>query len=242
MTTLALSSRDTPAALTTAWWMATWMALGGVLAWDASSLDLTVMAWLGNAKGFPLRSNWWLETVMHDSARRLATVMYLVLWAMVWRPVGFFRQFQRVERLEMAVGVTAALLAVTLIKRYSLTSCPWELQAFGGAASYVSHWQWALTDGGGGMCFPGGHASSAFAFLALVLPGLAALPGSRPYKIATRLLVAVLVGGLVLGAVQTLRGAHFPSHTLWTAWVCWVTAGAVRALLRRWHLWRAGAR
>ena len=25
----------------------------------------------------------------------------------------------------------------------------------------------------------------------------------------------------VLGAAQTLRGAHYPSHTLYTAWICW---------------------
>lgn len=235
MTTLTASARPARATLTTAWWMATGLALGGVLAWDASRLDLTVMAWLGNAEGFTLRSNWWLETVLHDGARRLATGLYLVLWAMVWRPVGFLRQFQRFERLEMALGVTAALLVVTLIKRYSLTSCPWELQTFGGAARYVSHWQWALADGGGGMCFPGGHASSAFAFVALALPGLAARPGSQRYQTATRLLAAVLLAGLVLGGAQTLRGAHFPSHTLWTAWVCWVTANAVRAMFGRWQ-------
>jgi membrane-associated PAP2 superfamily phosphatase len=33
----------------------------------------------------------------------------------------------------------------------------------------------------------------------------------------------------VLGVTQLLRGAHFPSHSLWTAWVCWTLS----ALL--WH-------
>ena len=242
MTTLALYPSTAPADLTRAWWVATGLALASVMAWDASSLDLTVMAWLGTAHGFPMRHNWWLETVLHDTARRAATVLYIGLWAMLWRPVGFFKHFQRHERLEMALGVTVALIAVTLIKRYSLTSCPWELQTFGGAASYVSHWQWGLTDGGGGMCFPGGHASSALAFLALALPGLAALPGSKPYQTAKRLLAVVLLAGAALGAVQTLRGAHYPSHTLWTGWVCWVAASAMRAGLGQWRGWRAGAR
>ena len=238
MTPIALRPSQ---ALSRAWWMSTWLTLTGVMAWDASGLDMTVMAWLGSAHGFDLRYNWWLETVLHDSARRAATVLYVALWVMVWRPLGLFRQFQRVERLEMALGVTAALVAVTLIKRYSLTSCPWELQAFGGAASYVSHWQWALTDGGGGMCFPGGHASSAFSFLALALPGLAALPGSTQHQTAHRLLKVVLVMGVVLGGAQTLRGAHFPSHTLWTAWVCWVAAGVIRAAFGRWRSQQLGA-
>jgi len=242
MTSLAIHPSHAPATLSRAWWIATGLALAGVMAWDASGLDLTVMGWLGNAQGFPLRNNWWLETVLHESARRAATVLYLILWAMVWRPLGVFKHFERHERLEMALGVTVALVTVSVLKHHSLTSCPWELQAFGGAASYVSHWQWVVTDGGGGRCFPGGHASSAFAYWALALPGLAALPGSKPYQTATRLLALVLLAGVVLGTVQTLRGAHYPSHTLWTAWVCWVAAGVMRAGLAQWRGWRAQAR
>lgn len=34
-------------------------------------------------------------------------------------------------------------------------------------------------------------------------------------------MLLVLVVGLVLGLVQTLRGAHYPSHTLWTIGICW---------------------
>jgi membrane-associated PAP2 superfamily phosphatase len=34
------------------------------------------------------------------------------------------------------------------------------------------------------------------------------------------LLIAVLAG-LILGLSQQMRGAHFMSHTLWTAWLCW---------------------
>lgn len=242
MTTLPLCPNSACTTLPRAWWAATGLALAGVLVWDGSGLDLTVMGWLGTAHGFALRHNWWLETVLHESARRAAMVLYLVLWAMVWRPLGLFKHFQRPERLDMAWGTTAALLAISALKHHSLTSCPWELQTFGGAARYVSHWQWGVSDGGGGRCFPGGHASSALAYLALVLPGLGALPGSTPHLIAKRLLVLVLLAGAVLGTAQTLRGAHYPSHTLWTAWVCWVVASLVRVGLAQWRAWRAGLR
>ena len=34
--------------------------------------------------------------------------------------------------------------------------------------------------------------------------------------------------GVVYGVGQMLRGAHYPSHTMWTAWICWaVTVGSV---------------
>ena len=37
---------------------------------------------------------------------------------------------------------------------------------------------------------------------------------------------------LALGLTQTLRGAHFPSHTLWTALVCWGVALANHQVFR----------
>ena len=35
---------------------------------------------------------------------------------------------------------------------------------------------------------------------------------------------AALATGLLFGLAQQLRGAHFMSHTLWSAWVCWMMA------------------
>lgn len=35
------------------------------------------------------------------------------------------------------------------------------------------------------------------------------------------MLIGVLAVGVVLGGVQTVRGAHYPSHTLWTGLMCW---------------------
>lgn len=44
-------------------------------------------------------------------------------------------------------------------------------------------------------------------------------------RIGHQWLRGALWGGLALGVTQTLRGAHFSSHTLWTALVCWGVAG-----------------
>lgn len=213
-----------------AWGVATLLMLGGLVAWDASGLDLRVMAGLGNAAGFPLREQWWLKTVLHNATRQLALVAFVGLWLMVWHPVGGFRRIPRIEQLEIAVGVTAALIVISSLKRFSLTSCPWDLRSFGGVATYVSHWQWGVPDGGPGGCFPGGHASSAFAFMALALPGLSRGPGTAQLRKALGMLAGVALLGLVLGAAQTLRGAHYPSHTLWTGWICWVVVSLNHAL------------
>jgi membrane-associated PAP2 superfamily phosphatase len=45
----------------------------------------------------------------------------------------------------------------------------------------------------------------------------------------TLLLVAACIG-FILGISQQMRGAHFMSHTLWTAWLCW-TVGWLSHLL-----------
>ncbi len=197
--------------------------LMGLLMWDASGLDLTVMQGFANEQGFALRDNWWLTEVLHTGGRQLAGVVFLALMTMIGWPVGWFRALTRWQRIEIVLGIALSLLAISTLKHFSLTSCPWDLQAFGGKASYVSHWTWGTRDGGAGHCFPAGHASSALAFIALALPWFFS-GNARLHRRGQWLLLLVLFSGLVLGLAQTLRGAHYPSHSLWTAWICWIVA------------------
>lgn len=200
--------------------LATWVTLLCLLASDFSGADMGIMQILADSNGFKLRDNWWLETILHTRAKQLAIVFYLVLVVMVWWPSKVLRQRSRWQRSEIVVGITLALITISTLKSLSLTSCPWELQAFGGQATHVSHWLYLTADGGSGRCFPGGHVSSAFAFLALALPWLASDSASQR-QTGLRILLIVLGTGLLLGITQTLRGAHFPSHTLWTGFICW---------------------
>lgn len=214
--------------------------------WDMGSGDLTVMRWIGTPQGFPLRSDWLLQAVLHDTLRQACTVLWgllgaWALWPTAWTPrrsPAF--ALPRSERLWVLALVSASLLAVSLIKLRSQTSCPWDLDMFGGQARHVSHWHWAQADGGPGRCFPGGHASSGMGFLALCLPWLLPPPGAvRPARPGWRWLAAALATGVVAGAVQTLRGAHYPSHTMWTLVIC----GAVSLLgwlVARQHIAGAG--
>jgi membrane-associated PAP2 superfamily phosphatase len=224
-----------PQAFASLWLWGTLLVL--TLAWDASGADLSAMTWLGGPDGFAWREHWWLSNVMHSGAKQLAVLLYLGVLAMSLWPLGIWRQLQRRQRWEIAAGITLSLVVVTAIKRISLTSCPWELQAFGGVASYVSHWSWGVSDGGSGSCFPGGHASSAFAFIALSLPWLMSL--DKDQQRLGRLMTGVMVlSGLVLGLSQTLRGAHYPSHTAWTALFCAATAWANHGLFAWWRIKR----
>lgn len=202
--------------------MRAWLALAlCTLAWDASGLDLPVMRLIGTPEGFPWQHHPLLERVLHDGLRQLAWVAFgvLVVWAVGKDPASGTAPSQR-ERLVVLGLVTLAVLTINAIKWSSRTSCPWEWTVFGGSVPYVPHWNLFTVDGGAGRCFPGGHASSALAFVPLCLPWLWSPAGIRRASIGIGWLAGVLLAGVVAGGAQTLRGAHPPSHTLWTALIC----------------------
>lgn len=198
------------------------LALLLLLLWDASGLDLTLARAFGSAQGFALRDNVFLQRVLHDGMKGLALLLALALCLGVVWPIGPWRSLPFARRLQVVVSALLAWACVALLKTASHSSCPWDLQEFGGVARYLSHWRgWRQTDGGGGHCFPAGHATTGFAFVG----GCFALRPQWPRQARTWLYGAMGTG-LVLGVAQQLRGAHFMSHTLWTAWICWMVAWA----------------
>lgn len=201
----------------------TFALLAVALAWDASGLDLPFAHLAGSAGGFPWKEHWLLFDVLHEGGRHFAWLLVLGLCLAVWWPLGPLARITMARRLQLAVTTLAAALGVALLKKISLTSCPWELAEFGGVARYASHWSRTL-DGGAGQCFPAGHASSGFAFVG----GYFAFR-DVDLRLARQWFGGAMVAGLVLGLAQQWRGAHFMSHTLWTAVVCWVVAFGIDA-------------
>ncbi len=197
-----------------------------LLLWDLSGLDLAAARLFGASQGFAAREMRWLALVGHDGARWLGWALVLAMLVNAIRP--WTTRLTSRQRWGWLALTLAAAAMPALIKQTSLTSCPWDLAEFGGAARYVSHWQFGVRDGGAGHCFPSGHASTAFALLS----GWFVLRDTYP-RAARRLLAAVLVAGLLLGAVQLARGAHYPSHTLWTGWLCWVLNALAAPWLNR---------
>jgi len=195
------------------------------LVWDSTTWDMQLATIWGEPGGFALREHWWMAKIMHAGARNVGWLFFVAILMGIWRPWGALRALATADRVSLFLSVLSALLSVTLIKGFSQTSCPWDLQAFGGAAPYVSHWNLWLSDGGGGHCFPAGHASTGFAFMAAYF-GLRQnnAPGAMKW------LVLAIGVGFVLGIAQQMRGAHFMSHTFWTAWLCW-TVGWISHVL-----------
>jgi membrane-associated PAP2 superfamily phosphatase len=192
-----------------------------LLCWEASGLDLVIAGWYGNAQGFALREAWITRDLLHDGGRQLAGAALAVCVAAAW----WGGRDGRARRFAWVGVVLACLVTVPALKRLSGTSCPWDLAEFGGSVAYVPHWLLTVLDGGPGHCFPSGHAVAAFAFLPLYFQWR----GPKPRQ-ARLILVTVLAAGAVFGWAQLARGAHFPSHTLWSAWICW----AIGAAAARW--------
>lgn len=187
-----------------------------LVAWDASGLDLVAARAFGTPGGFPWRSHWLTSGLLHEGGRAVGWLVLASLVVNVFKPL--WSGPSKAERVAWMLVTLLCLLIVPALKQVSQTSCPWDLAEFGGAAQHVSHWRFGVPDGGAGHCFPSGHAVSAFAFLG----GWFVLRRHRP-AFARAWLVAVLAAGTAYGLAQLVRGAHYPSHTAWSAWWCWLT-------------------
>ena len=71
-------------------------------------------------------------------------------------------------------------------------------------------------------CFPGGHSSAGYAWVALYFFAWVVRPQLRG-----RLLATALLAGAIFGAGQQLRGAHFLSHDLWSLGISWLVAATL---------------
>jgi membrane-associated PAP2 superfamily phosphatase len=214
----------TPARRDAAWALAALMLLAG---WEASSADLAVAGLLAGPQGFGWR-DLPLLTGLHEAGRWLAWVLLALLAADTLRP----RVPGGPDRAARAFGLAVVLstaVAVPGLKRLSRTSCPWDLASYGGSVPYVPHWLPTLADGGPGHCFPSGHAVAVLAFIGVYFVWRGHRPG-----LARAIATAVGVLGAVYGTVQVLRGAHFVSHVLWSAWLCWAIAATAEAARQGW--------
>lgn len=173
-----------------------------------------------------LQHHWFVETVLHQGARSVNQLIVagLLLYFLVRRygqrlglPVWLPAQQQAHGRL--LLSLLLSLAGVALLKQLLPMQCPWDLQAFGGRQTFTPLFSLWPADQAKIACFPAGHASVGFAWLALyffckqLYPALA-----RP-----ALCFAVMLG-LVLGQAQQLRGAHFFSHDIASAAWCWSMA------------------
>lgn len=170
-------------------------------------------------RAFPWREAWLTAIFGHQVLKALltalATCFVLVAVVDVVRPQGMLdRPFARLRLRVVAWSAVLVPLATSLLKQSSNAHCPWDLARYGGSQPYVRLFE-ALPEGAlPGHCLPAGHASSALWLASLAVLWL---PGSS--RKAWRTGCLALAPGLALGWMQQMRGAHFLTHTLWSAWI-----------------------
>lgn len=169
------------------------------------------------------------EQILHAAGRSIsASVWTLVVVA--WFAARARPQWRAWRRplacLALSVLLSTALVA--WIKSWSGIDCPWDLIRYGGERAYVDLFSARPAGMPHGGCFPAGHASGGYAWMASYFFFVAMRPAWRWYGLGVGLAL-----GFVFGVSQQMRGAHFLSHDLWTAALCWLTALAVHASARQ---------
>lgn len=197
-----------------------------LLALETTTIDSAISGWFFDpvAGVFPLHYNSALEVFGHQWPKQLVIVVASCVIAMYL--LSFVLPELKPQRrllLFLSLALTLAPLAVVLLKAASVRHCPWSLQEYGGFAQHLSLFDAAPRGLPPGHCFPSGHASAGFCLLAFYFAGLAL--GNR--RLALVGLWGGLAAGMLLGMTRVVQGAHFFSHNLWSALVCWLVIFAL---------------
>lgn len=166
------------------------------------------------------KQHWFLEDIMHVAGKNLAVAIAVVI-LLAWL-ASFVLSFLRPYRRQLLFLLLASLSGpaiVSILKTVTHISTPWGLEIFGGSKPYIRIFD-ALPEGMPlGRAFPGGHSSGGFAFFSFYFLALYCYPHYRWQALS----VPLLIGGS-FALTQWLRGAHFPSHDLFSLAICWCAA------------------
>lgn len=189
---------------------------------ESTSIDVWLASHFYDAAAgqWPHKNSWWASQLIHEYGRRLIVIFFLA--ALTVLLLSYWRSAMARYRRPAAYMALVLLLAPGLIsagKHLSNVDCPWDLDLYGGDRPHVRLLQDRPDDLPAAQCFPGGHSSGGFALLGLYFLFL----GRNRLLARLGLAVGLGVGGLFAFA-QEARGAHFLSHDLWSAFICWFVA------------------
>lgn len=165
-----------------------------------------------------LQDAWLTRAVLHRAGKWLSTAAALVALLLCFHHWRHGRD--RVLRWALLYVVLAIALGtgtVSLLKSLVPMDCPWDLLRYGGHAPYIGLFSTRPAGMAAPACFPAGHASAGYAWLCLYFFALLWRPAWRWPALSIG-----LGSGLVFGIGQQLRGAHFLSHDIATALICWL--------------------
>ena len=211
--------------MTTLWqrWLLTFLVVLVALATgDLLSLKFFIANKLYQLEGFQwsLKHHFITEAVLHDGVRTLnliAVASLLIITLLQFIPGK--RGSQKRSYVLLLLSVLLSFGLVNYLKATLGMDCPWDLRQYGGTKPYFSLWSLNDSHVSSGRCFPSGHSSIGFAWIALYF----FWRRHRPTLAKTTVALS-LIAGTTLGFVQQLRGAHFFVDDIATAFICWTVA------------------
>lgn len=205
-----------------------WLPLLATLALSAWLMagdgDRWLADWLYRAEGgqWLLKQHWFTAGLVHRGGKyaSLAAALGLLLFGLLTQRSPRWRHWSR-PALYLVLAVAVSTTTVALLKAVTAMDCPWDLLDYGGRRAFVGLFQSRHGVAASG-CFPAGHASAGYAWVALYFAARATGPRWRLHGLAIG-----LAAGLLFGVSQQLRGAHFLSHDLWALAICWTVSLAL---------------
>ena len=218
---------------------------GALLALIASALAIAAIAqwtdidlWLADLyydpvrRVFPWDNTWFARDFMHGYLKQVIVWFgFLTIAAMLIDLVYPLFRKSPLRRLQWRFVALASILEPLLVRNLKASSnlhCPVGIDLYGGRAPLLRLFDAVPPEWHAGHCFPAGHASSAMWLSALAAFWLPHAPAR-----ARAVFAFGLLAGFTLGWVQQMRGQHFLSHTLWTAWLSSALIVALFALFAR---------
>ena len=184
---------------------------------EVFGLDFKMMGLLfdSGSQSFPLRHHWLTEGVIHTVGRQMigATVLVIILTFIASLILPSPKSDRR-EWSFVLFSIVIATLTISILKATTGMQCAYELTIYGGSKPLNQFSNLWLGDG---KCWPGGHVSGPLSLVAIFFGFRTKQP-----TLALLGLVGAVTMGMVFGIGQTLRGAHFPSHTIWTTLIIWM--------------------
>lgn len=196
--------------------------------YPSTGLDQTLIAPYFDTvtQTFPLKHQVFLAQFMHSALKYCMLLIAIASLSVALQAnihaayrVSFLRFLKALFKnpyFMAFVGMVLSTGAVSILKGSSIHGCPSDLSLYSGHLPLLKLFEHLPTGVAAGHCFPGGHASGGFALMAFYF----AFRDCKP-KFANVMLVLALVLGFAMGWAQMMRGEHFLSHNLWSAWLVW---------------------
>lgn len=174
---------------------------------------------------WPFQNTFVTEILLHKGGVKL--VILIFIFFLVKLIISFKKKNSQkiIFFSHLLISALFSIVFITFLKSIMPFHCPWDLSEFGGKFSYLSLQDIFNFTLPSGHCFPAGHSSGGFAWIALYF-SYQLVFGEKKYSY----LLFGLGLGFLFGIDQQIRGAHFLSHDIATLLICWIISGGVAIL------------